>query len=547
MDNQKIAKKQTTEKKWTIKRIAQVLIFLMLSFFVTTGAKVHFGGIVWGKLDINYIESFQLKDIFVFIITFVLFYSAFVVVKKYYKKTQGFLVSKESYKIKPIYIWLIATAIILVAWLPYILSFAPGSVLGDSFSSIEQIYSGHFSNHHPVAYTLLVGVFVKIGHLLENINIGIFLYSIFQSIILAGTLGYIITFLAKRMVKPIPLAIATGFFAIFPVFPSYAIIMWKDPIFSVFLLLLGLLLYSFAERGFIHNIKRRDYLLLIFMVLGVAFFRNNGLFILIPLVLSLLLLFKKSALKVFSIMSITILVSLIIQGPIYSALKIHKPSVEALSIPIQQIAYVVSVDPDVFSDEEKDFLNNIMPFDIWKESYTPVLVDNIKWHESFNTSFFESHLPSFMKLWFKKLPKEFGNYVNAYLLETLGFWHPYYQNEYGYIDQYILDNDYGIHEIDLIKKTTGVSIKEKLEAFRPMVGSGFMVFVMFVSLVLSLEFQKKKVLVLYLASALCWLIIMISTPAAFSLRYIFVLPLSLPIFVFCPFFRIQNAKKTPKK
>ncbi len=149
-----------------------------------------------------------------------------------------------------------------------------------------------------------------------------------------------------------------------------------------------------------------------------------------------------------------------------------------------------------------------------------------------------------MKIWALKIPSNFGGYVKAYLLETLGFWHPYYQNSYGYIDQYITENNYGVHEIDLIKKITGFSIKEKLEySGFMMIGSGLLAIIMLFSLILSLDFQKKRILLLYLTGMICWGLVMISTPVAFSLRYVFVLTLVVPILIFCPFFRDEKSKK----
>ena len=40
------------------------------------------------------------------------------------------------------------------------------------------------TNHHPVIHTLLLGSMVKIGTLLGSVNIGLFLYSIIQILIL---------------------------------------------------------------------------------------------------------------------------------------------------------------------------------------------------------------------------------------------------------------------------------------------------------------------------------------------------------------------------
>ncbi len=530
----------------------QILILMMLSFFVTVGFKVHYNNNIIGSAEIhkslavNYIDPFCFTDILVFIVVFGLLGGIYLLMKRYYKNIQRFLIAEKAYKIKPLYIWLIVTAILTVAWLPYLLSFAPGSFNGDGLMSITQHYTGKYNNHMPVLYTLFVGLFLRIGDLVGNINVGILLYSCFQYCLLAITLSYVVTFLAKYKVKKIPLGLVVAFFALCPIFPSYAIIMWKDPIFSMALLFLGLMLFDFAKNNF-QGLKWYHYTLLVLCTLAVAFFRNNGVYILILLIPIFYLLFRKPALKTSLAMLGALIVALIVQGPIYSMLNIHKPSVEAFGVPLQQIAYAISTNEDSFTKEEKEFLGEIMSLESWKRVYTPLIVDNIKWDEDFNTEFFESHLKEFLKIWALKIPSNFGGYVKAYLLETLGFWHPYYQNDHGYTERYLMvENDYGIHEIDVIKKVTGKSLKDNLDNFRVMIGAGTMVFIMLLSLVFSLSFQKKRTTLLYLTSLICWGLVMISTPTAFSLRYVFILMLMMPIFIFCPFFKNEKNEKQKK-
>lgn len=531
-----LMRKSGNLSKNRIKKFLQGILIVTIASFVTIGRKVSFSGDVGGGIDRNNIENLSFLDIVVFCLVMLFVWGAFFLIKRYYVSIQDIFFVKKPYRMKSLYIWLVVLGILLVAWLPYLLSFAPGSVLRDSLSSVEQIFSGHYSNHHPVLFTLLVGVFIKIGVLFGNINIGVFLYSCFQSLILAMALSAVVVFLVKQGLSKILLIVLVAFFAICPIFPSYAIIMWKDPIFSIALLLLGMLLFDFARNNF-SNMKWWKYVILVFLVFIIAFFRNNGLFILLLMIPLLLLIFKRSILKIVITISVSVVVAIIIQGPIYSVLHIDKPSVEAMSIPLQQIAWVITQDDSKFSNEDKEFLSEIMPIERWKEAYTPSLVDSIKWHAEFNTEFFESNLGKFMIIWLKNLPENFDGYVNAYLLETIGFWHPYYQNSYGYIDQYIADNDYGIHETDLIKKGFGVSVKERLMEFRPMISTGLVAIIMLFSMILILEFQNKRFVLLYITSLLCWMVIMVSTPVAFSLRYVFVMMLALPIFIAVPFSR----------
>lgn len=529
-------------KKSRIKAIVQICIIVLLSFFSMMAFKAHFNGLIDGNLESNCMDSFRWEDIVVFIIMFGFWYCLYLFIKMYYFKIQKLIIRDKPYMIKSLYCWLVVTLILLIAWLPYLMSFAPGSVLGDSMSSVGQVFSGQYSNHHPVVYTLLVGFFVKIGMRMGDINIGIFLYSLFQYLFLATTLAYVVVFLMKHRVNPWLLGLAVFFFAICPIFPSYAIIMWKDPLFSIGLLFIGIILYWYAKNDF-KNMKWYQYSLLVFSVLVVAFFRNNGIFILVFVLLALLIMYRKRVWKVALTITLTMGFSLIIQGPIYSIFHIYKPSVEAFAIPLQQVAYTIVDNEGSLSDSDREFMNKIMPLEIWKKVYSPTLVDSIKWHKDFDTIFFEEHIIDFMKIWLKLLPNNLNGYIDAYLLETLGFWHPIYQNEYGYIDQYISENSFGINEVDLIEEVFGFSVKDGLKKYRPMISTGLMVFVSLFSLLICLEYQWKRVVLLYLSSIFCWGIIMVSTPVAFSLRYMFVVMLMLPIIITCPFFQLERVKK----
>lgn len=146
---------------------------------------------------------------------------------------------------------LIVVVCLIIAWLPYLLTFAPGSVLGDSFSSISQA-SGltPLNNHHPVAYTLIVKFFLTLAAVMgQGKAFGIFLYSLFQSLILAITISWILSFMYEEGLKIKWLVAFMLYFCFMPVFPSYAITMWKDPLFSSLLVFLSIALIKMARNG----------------------------------------------------------------------------------------------------------------------------------------------------------------------------------------------------------------------------------------------------------------------------------------------------------
>ncbi len=75
----------------------------------------------------------------------------------------------------------------LLCWLPGYLAYYPGICSYDMPIQVGQIVSGNYGTHHPLAHTLLVGAFMKLGGALGDVNTGIALYTAFQMLCLALT------------------------------------------------------------------------------------------------------------------------------------------------------------------------------------------------------------------------------------------------------------------------------------------------------------------------------------------------------------------------
>lgn len=101
-----------------------------------------------------------------------------------------------------------------------------------------------WDNHYPVFYSLIIGGFLLVGYLLNNLNLGVALYSLAQLLSMAWGLGFFLEWLQKKGVKKSIIYLSLCYFAAFPLFGNYAIVMWKDPWFSIVLLMLGMFLYD---------------------------------------------------------------------------------------------------------------------------------------------------------------------------------------------------------------------------------------------------------------------------------------------------------------
>ena len=294
----------------------------------------------------------------------------------------------------------------ILAWTPYLLSYYPGAVYSDAFTSMTQALSFKINNHHTILYSSYLSLFAYLGKILDNYNIAIFLYTIIQYLFMIFVLATVIKWLYNRGLKSNYLVFILVIFLFCPLFPYYAIAVWKDTFFSLFLLLYIMFLidYLTGRVDFKKKINIAKFLLLSFFV---CFLRNNGIYI---VVFTLFCIFafdmkniKKN--KLFLIVDISfVILTFIIQGPIYSKLKLSTEYVEQIAIPMQQVGAIVSTGR--YSKDDVKTISRIWNLEEVKEKYTPYLADTMKWYmDSYDGNYLIAHRKKFIIEWLKLIRK----------------------------------------------------------------------------------------------------------------------------------------------
>ena len=468
--------------------------------------------------------------------------------------------------------FLFVLLLLLVSWLPYLLSFAPGSVLDDSLASITPWTNGTpLTNHHPVVYSLLVGGFVYLSKILPlSLNAAVFLYSLVQSVCLAGTLAALFYRLQRAGARRWVLAAGIAYAMIVPYFPAYAMILWKDPLYSCALLWLSMLLFDAVRKE--GGLPDRAWQIKWFLaLLCTAFLRNNGAFCLLFMAAALLLSGQRK--RFFYTACMTVIIALLfftVQHTVYPLCHIADTEyTEKIGIPLQQLAATVAYKGKM-GEEEREFLFKIMPEQEWKARYAPCLADKIKWTDGANMEYISQNKRSFWKVWGALLLKNPAIYLRAYGMDTFGFWAPGVQNRYGYVDLYITENDLGLHQTDLVQKLFGRTIRPLLKKRMIWIGSGTLLWMTLGGMLLSILCRKstsrkstsRKISgskisgregsgskisdregekaggggwTIYLPTLGNVLTVLIATPVAFSLRYVYVFAIGLPLYVLLPF------------
>ncbi len=588
-----------------------VLYAVVLGFSVAAGSNIVFGGDVSLSYTDNYMKPFGITSLLIFAAVSAVSFAGIQVMLRFYGRLRLLFVSPAQGKSQqeipqkktpqsgsPLLAdlqqavsqpedgtfgkrrgFLFVLLLLLVSWSPYLLSFAPGSVLDDSLASITPWTNGTpLTNHHPVVYSLLVGGFVSLSKILPlSLNAAVFLYTLVQSVCLAGTLAAMFCRLQRAGARRCVLAAGVAYAMIVPYFPAYAMILWKDPLYSCALLWLSMLLFDAVRKEGV--LSGRTWQVKWFLaLLCTAFLRNNGAFCLLFMAAALLLSGRRK--QFFRTACITVIVALLfftVQHTVYPLCHIADTEyTEKIGIPLQQLAATVAYNGKM-GEEERAFLFKIMPEQEWKERYAPCLADKIKWTDGANMEYISQNKRSFWKVWGNLLLKNPAIYLRAYGMDTFGFWAPGVQNRYGYVDLYITENDLGLHQTDLVQKLFGSTIRPLLKKRMIWIGSGTLLWMTLGGMLLDIlcregsgskisdsKISGRKVSgskisnskisnskisgregekaggggwTIYLPALGNVLTVLIATPVAFSLRYVYVFAIGLPLYVLLPFLR----------
>lgn len=297
----------------------------------------------------------------------------------------------------------------------YFIAFYPGAMSPDSLDQWSQVLSRKFNDWHPVMHTWFI---MSTTYFWKSPAA----FSIAQIIILSVSIGYLGYNFEKYGVNKYFTWLSVIFLSVIPVNGIYSITMWKDILFSVSVFLFTILLFNIIVTKGKWLDSKLNSLFFFFSSFGVVMFRHNGLAVFVVSVVVLAIILRKQFKKACILSALVIVANLIITGPIYDLCKVtpSDPN-EALAIPTQQIASIIAQDGNL-SKEQRDFFNEIMPLDTWREMYNPYSVDPIKFHEKYNKSFLLQHKSEFIKQWLKLCVKNPNLAIKAYLKQTSVVW-----------------------------------------------------------------------------------------------------------------------------
>lgn len=445
--------------------------------------------------------------------------------------------------------------IILLCYLPYIIAFYPVIINYDAANQIKEVMGIHtrymdsvillnpnitITNFNPIIHTFLIGGLFKIGHILGNVNFGMFLYSIIQLLIVVSTFAYSIYYLNKIKVNKKLIMIVLGIYSLVPLFPLYAMTAVKDVIFSSLILLYVIKIYDIIKN----NQTIKQYMLFALLILLIILFRNNGIYT-IGLTLPVLLFMKKES-------RIPLLIILIFNISMYIGynkvllpyFEIANTSIrEVLSVPFQQTARHVKYFEKDLTEDDKKIIDKVLRYDDLATRYEPDLSDNVK--NKFNKYTTGEELNAYFEVWFKYLLKRPVVYIDATINNMYGYFYPNTSSWYIYhkLNEKLPEAGFDYHYNEL-SGLRNVLVKYA-EAFPyiPIVGTmaniGMVVWIHLLLIGMLIVNNMKKYIPIILP-AITLILVCVVGPANTYFRYILPCVFALPIILCILYKELKN-------
>lgn len=335
---------------------------------------------------------------------------------------------------------------IILFWLIYMIAFYPIILSPDPSFQIKQFFNVptkyadyvirpvedvYMTNHHPVLHTLLLGNFLKFGRFLGSDNLGLFMYSIFQTLILASALASTIKFLKKNNVSLKSRIIVLLVYLLVPMFPFYAMSGVKDTIYTALIIYYIMFMFDFVRNKKEEQLTIKNMIMITINLLLITMFRNNGIYVIVLSFPLLIFISKTNVFKTLSIFILTIGLYGCYSKVILPSFGIADGSIrEALSIPFQQTARYVKEHEDELSSNDIKIIDKVLGYEDLSVRYKPRISDPVK--NNYNKYATKDDLKKYFNVWFDGLKKHPDTYVQATVNNVYGYFYPNDTNWYIY-------------------------------------------------------------------------------------------------------------------
>ncbi len=443
------------------------------------------------------------------------------------------------------------TVFLLLCWSVPLAVCYPAAFCTDAWVQLAQYWGNEpFTTHHPPVHVLLLGSFSRLGMALGSANFGLFLFVLLQTIVSALIIACVFCLYYKlnapKWIKLLSLLMA----ALSPLIADRVGTLLKDlPYSMAFLLLTAQFVYAVTDmEAFLKS--RRQLLITALAIMGVLLMRKNGSYVLYPsfILLAAVLIAKRKSLgrsktvKLLLLMLLPVAAAAAINSAIIKYYDIAPGSVaESLSLPFQQTARYVRDYGSEVTEEEREAIDAVLPYDRLAELYNPIISDPVK--AEFKEQAGSAQLKAYLKVWLEMFFKHPMTYVEATMNQFYALVYPFAENRTVYVST---DNGAGYRSG--VEEITGISIPESLSTERnvltdwfllmyssPVIGmishtAPYTVAAFFLSFMAAV--RRKYVFLLLAVPILLSALVALLAPAVIgNPRYVFPVIYSMPLFM----------------
>lgn len=439
---------------WYHKKTLPITYSSVLSLFLSIG---YLGGISYSTAntitylfdsDIRLIKScIFLSGIFMFYLTIInLFYNLCKSnIDIVFKKNYRFL-----YDLIKAHPWKLFFVIIFFSWLPHLILRYPGVMSYDNYNQLSYYFGVvPYTTAQPIFHTWLFGSFIRLGLLIGSENLGLFFFTVFQSLIMAAVLSLgIRQMILYGVPKWVPI-FSLLLYCFGPCFSGYSSFPIKDYLYTGFFVLFFLMLLGYSMEGEQFLLKKSSVLLWILSSLFMILCRNNGIYIYLPIALLLSIFFfkkrkvlrHKQIILLFAILLLPILLNSSIRFVITKQYEVVQDSPkEMFSLPFQQTARFVKEHKEKISVAEAEVLRKVLDYNNLPYLYNEMTSDPVK--TTYHAASMED-MTSYFKIWFSQFLQDPLCYLEA-------TWNQNYYIFYPKTDNIVYNKDcYVGHEITI--------------------------------------------------------------------------------------------------
>lgn len=437
------------------------------------------------------------------------------------------------------------TGVILVLWLPVFLCWGPVRLDVDSVQLLEQAFLGGLNDAHPIFYTLLLRLILWPFYTLGLMELEAYVFGFLQMTAVATMLAYSLVWMRRRGAGLVAVGLAFALFGGCTMYAFQSLVIWKDPLFNGVLLLYCLFLFDTARcRG--ENLRRKGPLIhFVVLTLLLCFLRGNGWPIAAVVCLALCAL-RPARRRIVTVLLPVLIAVKLITGPLYGALGVQNPlAAESWAVPLQQLAYVASSEPEAFRPEQAETIARIIPVEAMAESYSPITVDPVKTSSEFNADYFATARGKldFLSVWAQLLPGHWQSYLKAWLAEVAGYVSPRFDGGSYSFPYEGSSGAFGITTKDIVLGLTGwAGLRDELEARAVFFPPALMAYGLLLCGIVQVLRRQSRLLLAYLPLYLVWVGLVLGAPNYMQIRYLLVFAYFIPCALFTLFAPVHAGK-----